>query len=234
MANRFTDTTKWEDDWFLNLSPDHKLVWFYVCDRCDHAGIWNPSQRMMDAFIGKHISLDSALVAFGGRVSLLQNSRWYICKFVRYQYKGALNPENKAHKSVIAILVANGIDSSTLEAPSIGAMVGAKDMDKDMVKDMVKVKDNSTSTTQKQNKDIYTPEFLAFWQAYPARKGKKAGKAEAFGEWKALKPDAELQAQMLKALAGYKDELPLDACRWIKRKRWEDEQAKPQDQKTFA
>jgi len=39
MAKRFTDTEKWNEDWFLEIINPHKLFWIYICDNCNHAGI---------------------------------------------------------------------------------------------------------------------------------------------------------------------------------------------------
>lgn len=40
MAKRFTDTDKWKKPYIRGLSPAHKLLWFYVTDDCDIAGLW--------------------------------------------------------------------------------------------------------------------------------------------------------------------------------------------------
>lgn len=38
MKRRFTDCDMWEGDWFMSLPLDMKLLWRYLCDRCDNAG----------------------------------------------------------------------------------------------------------------------------------------------------------------------------------------------------
>ncbi len=38
MANRYTNTDKWVDNWFSELSPLSKLLFMYLCDQCDIAG----------------------------------------------------------------------------------------------------------------------------------------------------------------------------------------------------
>ena len=41
MASRLTDTTIWKKQkWFKKLSVTHKLVWKYLLDECNHAGVW--------------------------------------------------------------------------------------------------------------------------------------------------------------------------------------------------
>ena len=76
--------------------------------------------------------------------------------------------------------------------------------------------------------------FEAFWTKYPPRKGKKANKALAQTEWNKLKPDTDLQSQMLKALEGYSGDFVVDACRWIKHKRWLDETVKAEPKKIMV
>ena len=64
-----------------------------------------------------------------------------------------------------------------------------------------------------------------FWPAYPPRNGRRDGKPEALAEWLKLRPDRELEAVILAALPAYarSTDLPKDACRWLKGKRWTDE-----------
>lgn len=66
-----------------------------------------------------------------------------------------------------------------------------------------------------------------FWPAYPPRNGRRDGKQEALAEWLKLKPDEALEAVMLTALAAYarSTDLPKDAVRWLRGKRWTDEVA---------
>jgi hypothetical protein len=41
MAKRFTDTEIWiKQRWFKKLDPLDKLIFIYLKDNCNHAGIW--------------------------------------------------------------------------------------------------------------------------------------------------------------------------------------------------
>jgi hypothetical protein len=41
MAKRFTDTDIWKKQrWFKKLDPIYKLVFCYIKDQCNHAGVW--------------------------------------------------------------------------------------------------------------------------------------------------------------------------------------------------
>ena len=38
MSYRFTNTDKWNDSWFCELTQIQKLLFIYLCDNCDIAG----------------------------------------------------------------------------------------------------------------------------------------------------------------------------------------------------
>jgi len=40
MAKRFTDTDKWKKTFIRTMKAPYKLLWLYILDECDHAGIW--------------------------------------------------------------------------------------------------------------------------------------------------------------------------------------------------
>ena len=45
MAYRLTDTAKWDDPWFIELKPNEKLLFNYLCDNCDTAGFYELSMK---------------------------------------------------------------------------------------------------------------------------------------------------------------------------------------------
>lgn len=127
MAKRFTDTAKWDDGWFCSLPPASKFLWTYLCDKCDHAGIWKVNIALAKFHLGSEI--DFSPKQFGDRVVVVNNEKWFLVKFIQFQY-GDLNPSNKAHASVLAILKKEG-----LSKPLVRGLVGAKDKDTDKDKD---------------------------------------------------------------------------------------------------
>lgn len=173
MAKRFTDSNKWEDDWFASLPPKYKLFWFYICDRCDHAGVWKISAHVASALIGETVDLAEAQKLFDGRIELHEGF-WWIKKFCNFQY-GNLNPDNKTHKSVLKILETQGLSldslgiSENLEESS-SSRKGAMDKDK------VKAKDNSNNERWEK-----------FWNVCT----NKQGKIPAKGAWDKLTPEEQ-------------------------------------------
>lgn len=114
MAKRFTDTTKWNEDWFLSLSTIEKLFWIYICDNCNHAGIYKPNKKMFEFLVSEKINTDKFLLNVNSdkeRILILPNSRWYIKGFIEFQYGTRLNPSSKVHNSVLKLLNENNIKS---------------------------------------------------------------------------------------------------------------------------
>ena len=48
MAKRFTDTEKWKDEWYTELSSDYKIIWQYLLDTCDNAGIYKRNIKLLN------------------------------------------------------------------------------------------------------------------------------------------------------------------------------------------
>ena len=113
MAKRFTDTMKWNEDWYLDLSLTDKLFWIYICDNCDHAGIFKPNKRMFELLIGGEIDVQKFLNTVNQdktRICVLGNGRWFLAGFIEFQYGNKLNPNNRVHKSILNILNDNDLN----------------------------------------------------------------------------------------------------------------------------
>lgn len=103
MAKRFTDTEKWKKPFIRGLQGAYKLLWFYILDDCDHAGIWQVDFEVARIRIGEQIDYDSARRLFGDRVEVIDKFKWFIPDFITFQY-GELSEKNRMHLSVINIL----------------------------------------------------------------------------------------------------------------------------------
>lgn len=111
MAKRFTATEKWDDAWFWNLSQTDKLFWGYVCDKCDHAGIWEANWSLTILAIGGNPDMSK----FSERMIKISNDKFFIPRFLRYQYGNNFQKsQDHVRKSIIARLSALGIDPETL------------------------------------------------------------------------------------------------------------------------
>lgn len=101
-VKRFTETTKWRDVWHRRLTTVQKCLWSYLCDTCDHAGIFEFDEEICSFDIAAKVKM-SDLEALGDRVSHIYDKKWIITKFIQFQY-GKLSPDCKPHKPVYAAL----------------------------------------------------------------------------------------------------------------------------------
>lgn len=139
MTKRFTATELWEEDWFLDLDTEAKLFWFYLKDKCDHAGIWKPNVAIFNSLNGLKIDLDRVLKLINKnkeRIQVLPNGRWFIKGFVPFQFGPHPNKNNRVHRSIINLFSINEI--------RLGSIWGQVE-DKDGLKDKDKDKDSTTS-----------------------------------------------------------------------------------------
>lgn len=119
MAKRYSDTDKWKKPFIKSLPAEYKLVWIYLLDECDHAGIWNVEWDTMELRLGIKLSQEKALRLFDKRVVPFDNgTKWFVPDFIEFQY-GILNPANKVHGSVIERLKKYKIEGHArgLESP---------------------------------------------------------------------------------------------------------------------
>lgn len=138
MARRMTDTAKWDDDWFMNLSAPTKLLWFYLCDQCDHAGIWKVNRRLAEFKIGSGVDWDSSRTELGDRITEIdEGRRWHIRKFVEFQYGSVYRENNKAHQGVLKALSAFSLPwgEATPPMPLPSPLIGAKEKELELDKD---------------------------------------------------------------------------------------------------
>jgi len=106
---RFTETAKWDDAWFGELPPMAKLLWYFLCDNCDHAGVWEVNARLADFKIGAPMPWNECHTWFGDRVRVLPGGKWLLPKYTRFQNPHGLNPRDKFTGHVIARLKHHGL-----------------------------------------------------------------------------------------------------------------------------
>ena len=150
MAKRFMDNSIFEKQWFRELPVRLKIVWFYLINKCDHAGILN----------GDNYTIDEILEALNDNIEQIGDNKFYLTKFCKFQY-GELNPNVKVHKSVIKLLDKHNIE---LDNP----LVSVKDKDKDKAKDINTKKEEFAERVEKEVFDMHLDpnmikEFIEYW-----------------------------------------------------------------------
>lgn len=168
MAKRFTDTDKWKKPFIKSLAPEYKLLWFYITDDCDHAGIWNVDLEVASFRIGYDFKIEEVEKVFAGKiVPFDNNSKWFLPSFIEFQY-GELSEKNRAHESVLRQLNKYGlIENKVLKT----TLQEAKDKDKDKDKEQDKDKDFGKPENLLKPKPLQTSivgEMQAAWkEVYP-------------------------------------------------------------------
>lgn len=206
VAKRFTDTGKWDKASFQELTPKLKLVWIFLCDKCDHAGVWDINLNLMSFQIGFDVTIQEIIEGFGDKVELKSSTKLFIPDFIEFQY-GTLNPNNRVHQSVIFRLEKLA-PSKDLKCPLQG--------DKDKDKDKDKVKDIKGGVGE----NFPAPGFYLehFYETYP----NKVNKAEGL---RRLAPQMKTETNLSEfktAIENYKRFLGLEKNKtWMQAKQWD-------------
>jgi len=222
MAKRLTATEKWSDPWFCSLAIKLKMFWIYILDNCDHAGIWDPNWGLAEYHL--KVSRDSNLEELMKKVVVLDSGKWFISNFIEFQY-GELNPENRAHLSVIKRLEKEGASKGLVRG-----YLGPKDKDKDKDKD----KEEGGSGGKQKREDVKVDltkgsqdlkhAFELIWKEYP----KKVGKAEAWFRFRKEIHSEAILGEIWKAFQNYrnsrrvKDGYTVDGGKWFNPSFWRD------------
>lgn len=136
MAKRMTDTDKWKKRFVRDLSPQHKLLWFYILDDCNHAGIWEVDIEVASIRVGYELVYDMLPESFLDKIVIFDNGdKWFIPDFIDFQY-GELNPNSNVHKSVISLLQRYNLEGYVKGLQTLSNT----EQDKDIVKDKAKAK----------------------------------------------------------------------------------------------
>ena len=161
MAKRFMDNSIFEKQWFRELPVRLKIVWFYLINKCDHAGILNDLDvGLLSYQIGDNYTIDEILEAFNDNIEQIGENKFYLTKFCKFQY-GELNPNVKVHKSVIKLLDKHNIELAN-------PLVSVKDKDKDKAKDINTKKEEFAKRVEKEVFDMHLDpnmikEFIEYW-----------------------------------------------------------------------
>ena len=187
MAKRMTDTDKWKKRFLRELKPQHKLLWFYILDDCNHAGIWDVDIEVASIRVGEELIYDMLPQAFLDKIVIFDNGdKWFIPEFIDFQY-GELNPNSNVHKSVISLLEKYNLEGYMKGSQGVQSTLQDKDKDKDIVKVKAKVKRFVKPTIEEvadycneRNNDVDAEKFYDYYSSNGWKVGKNAMK-----DWKA-------------------------------------------------
>ena len=185
MAKRYTETKKWKKKWFRNSPTKLKLFWQFICDDCDHAGIWEVDYDLASIFIGETVTEQEIKEHpyFSKNIVEFEPCKYFIPRFIEFQYGQVLNIKNRVHRSVLQILEKNCLisylenyniqildPSKGQECPIEGLTQGLTESLKDKDKDKDKYKDK-----EKDPSPFHARLEELFNLRYPKKVGKLRG-----------------------------------------------------------
>ena len=164
MANRNIDTGLFDDEWFMDLSKDAKLLFIYLITKCDHAGILKFNKKLTEYQTGLK-GLEKLLKALSNRLVILNEGLIFIPNFLKVQYPKGICGKAPVQISVQNILKKYGLwdeEKQTLikglNNPSERVIVNDTDIvidnDNNILKGVTKGEDEPKP---------YSEEFLTFW-----------------------------------------------------------------------
>jgi hypothetical protein len=219
MSKRFTEAEKWRDAWFRKLSAEAKLLWLYLLDCCDAAGVVEPDLELASFQIGLEVGAET-MAELEGRVEHLDGSKYWIPRFISFQV-GTPSTECRAHNPIFQSIKKHKLERvlDTIQT------VSNKGQDKDKDKD--KDKDSGVESAERRGGVTYSDDFIRFWRAYPNR----TGKGDAWRAWQRINPRPLMDDMVAAVLRdAQRDEWRKDRGKfiphpstWLNGRRWEDE-----------
>ena len=109
---RFTDAHKWQDAWFRQLTPSAKVLWLFLLDRVDAAGVWERDDQLFQFLSGCPQEVESLLLELADRVKALDGGKVLVPKFVNYQQGKRLSGESPPHRQILRLLDKHGLQQA--------------------------------------------------------------------------------------------------------------------------
>ena len=103
----YSDSEKWKDPWFRKLSGPAKLLWFYLTDNADKAGVVDLDYELASEDCRLKIGPEH-LAELGSRVQLFAGTKVLIGKFIKFQY-GKLSDACVPHKRIFEAIERHGL-----------------------------------------------------------------------------------------------------------------------------
>jgi hypothetical protein len=155
VAKRYTDTEKWNDDWYISLSNDSRIIWQWLLDNCDHAGVLKPGVKLLNFSCNTSISHDELLAIFSGRL-LFVNNVYFIPKFIKFQYPDGLKSKKPVILSVLKILTKNDLVVTLKKSLGNDYII----VDELLDNDSLIIKDKDKDKSKDKDKDEFNGEIF--------------------------------------------------------------------------
>jgi hypothetical protein len=153
---RKTNTEKWKDAWFTGLSPTEKLVFVFLTENCDIAGVYEINLNLMANLIGITVadlkkSLGSLQRSFVPNKKGTETRKIWLKKFLLHQNCLPLQSDNEDHMKIKFMLESSLNDF---------------DNPKDMLQIIESVAQPKVIKKEPKSKKFKAPEWIEFWEYY--------------------------------------------------------------------
>jgi len=217
---------------WLNSTPEQKTILIALLLMANHKSkSWEWKGEKFNVLPGQFVTSLNSIKKICGKGISGQNIRTCLNRFKKLQFL-----TNKSTKMGRVITIMNW-DSYQPKNKKLTKILtdGSQRPNKDLTPNK-----NERMKECNKKKDIYTPNFLTLWKAYP----KKEGKAKAFEAYNKIKEPKPSLEYFLKSIEIHQQQeqwqtkkyIPQPAA-WINQRRWEDEfdpinnKSKPETQK---
>lgn len=218
MSKRFIDTGLFDDDWYMELSKDAKILWLYFITKCDHAGILKLNDKLCKVQTDIK-DLAGTIRQLGNRLVTVSEHLYFIPKFIEFQYPGFPNSNVRQQQSAVDILSKLGLIKE-------GLITVPKLLPDSYVNDNGIVNDNVPVIEEVRIG------FSVFWDLYNKKIGSKENCEK---KWNVL--TKEIQDKIITIIPEYikqftnKQFQPYPET-FLNQKRWENEIIKPDTSRT--
>jgi hypothetical protein len=109
MAKRLTDTTKWTNKSFRALPDKFKLLYLYILDNCDAAGVIRFDLDLVGYTLGHSFSLAEIKSALDGKVVFLSEDKLIVRNYIAFQNGDVTKSDSKIAGSIRSTLNSHGL-----------------------------------------------------------------------------------------------------------------------------
>lgn len=193
---RFSETKRFQEVWYQELTPILKCAFEYLWANCDNAGVWSVNKALAEFQIGGKVDWLKFLEKCKSEVVELDENRWFLCGFVQMQC-GVLSENCRPHLTVISLLRSHGLmkeDSLSIDYAKTTCSLQYKEKEEDKEQDKEKDTQPKTKNKAKPESEDEVIEFCKsqgltaddgsyMWNKWIANGFKNGG--SAVKDWKA-------------------------------------------------
>lgn len=100
---RFTDTEKWKNPWFRKVPTKYKLIFLYMLDACDNAGVMHIDFELIGFTLKEEFDLKEFKEVFNGKIEFIAEDKILIKNFIFHQ-QGNLKENTTMSKNIAKLL----------------------------------------------------------------------------------------------------------------------------------